>query len=80
MLLGATAPPAGGTATGEVLLAAGAGLVAIAAVVAIGVAHRRNGLLRPIAQLAERRTGLPAWSTLPVGIAGASLIFAVWGY
>ncbi len=80
MLLGASAPPAGGTATGEVLVAAAAGLVAIAAVVAIGVAHRRNGLLRPIAELTERRTGLPAWSTLPVGIAGASLVSAVWGY
>ena len=79
-VLAATTPPAGGTALSEVLAAAGVGAIAVAAVVAIGVAHRRRGLLNPLAKVLEDRTGLPAWSTLPVGIAGLSLVTAVWGY
>ncbi len=74
------APSAGGGSLGEVLAAAGVGGIAIAAVVALGVAHHRRRVLDPIAQLSERSTGLPAWAGLPVLIAGASLLIAVWGY
>jgi hypothetical protein len=80
MTFAAAPAPAGGTELAEVLAAAGVGAIAVALVVAIGVAHRRRGLLKPIVRLAEKRTGLPAWSTIPVGIAGASLLLAVWGY
>jgi hypothetical protein len=79
-LLAAEAPPAGGTATGEVIASAAVASVAIAIIVAVGIAHRRRGLLQPIAAFFERHTGLPSWSTIPVGIAGVSLLIAVWGY
>jgi hypothetical protein len=80
MTFAAQPAPAGGTELAEVLAAAGVGAIAVVLVVAIGVAHRRRGLLNPLVRLAEKRTGLPAWSTIPVGIAGASLLLAVWGY
>ena len=80
MLFAAESAPAGGTALSEVLAAAGVGAIAVALVCVIGVAHRRRGLLNPLVQLVERRTGLPAWSTIPVGVAGVSLLLAVWGY
>src|SRR5262249_10190147 len=78
-LLASTPPPAGGSSLGEVLLAAAMAVGGVAVVVLIGIAHRRRGLLNPIAQLMERRTGLPAWPTIPVGVAGFSLLVAVWG-
>ena len=80
MIFAATPPPAGASSLGEVLAAAGVASVALVAVIAIGVAHRRRGLLNPLAEVFEKRTGLPAWSTIPVGVAGASLLIAVWGY
>jgi hypothetical protein len=79
-ILAATAPPAGGTPIGEVLAAAGVASIAMVAVVVLGIAHRRNGFLQPIATLAERRTGLPAWATIPGAITSLSLVVAVWGY
>ena len=79
-LLTTTPPPAGGSSLGEVLLATAMAVGGVAVVVLIGIAHRRRGLLNPLAQVMERRTGLPAWSTIPVGVAGASLLVAVWGY
>ncbi|QXC60757.1 hypothetical protein KSP35_20930 [Aquihabitans sp. G128] len=79
-LLAAQPAPAGGSSIGEVLGATAVALVAIVAVVALGVAHRRRGLLGPLVRQVERRTGLPAWSTLPVAVAGVSLLVAVWGY
>ncbi|MGI8661901.1 MAG: hypothetical protein ACR2LQ_01660 [Acidimicrobiales bacterium] len=78
--LSSSPPPTGGSSFGEVLLAAGMAGAGVAFVVAIGLAHRRRGLLDPIVELSERRTGLPAWSTIPVGVAGVSLLVAVWGY
>jgi hypothetical protein len=74
------APPAGGTAIGEVVAASAVALVAVVAVVALGVSHRRRGTLQPLVRVTEQRTGLPAWSVLPVAIAGVSLLVAVWGY
>ena len=79
-LFAADPPPAGGTPIGEVLAAGAVGAIAIAIVVAIGVAHRRKGLLTPLATAIERRFGLPAWAAIPVVIAGVSLVVAVWGY
>jgi hypothetical protein len=73
-------PPAGGTSASEVLGATAVALVAVAAVIALGVSHRRKRTLDPIAKLTERRTGLAAWAVLPVLIAGGSLLVAVWGY
>ncbi|MGH9136357.1 MAG: hypothetical protein ACRD0G_04825 [Acidimicrobiales bacterium] len=72
--------PTGGSTAEEVIAATIVGFAAIAAVVALGVAHRRRQLLKPLVTLVERRFGLPAWSAIPVPLAGASLIIAVWGY
>src|SRR5687768_12358668 len=74
------AAPAGGTAASEVIAASVVALIAIGAVVAVGIAHRRRQVLSPLVTWVERRFGLPAWSAIPVVIAGVSLIIAVWGY
>ncbi len=79
-VLAAEPAPAGGTPAGEIVGAALVASIAVAAVVAIGVAHRRRGWLNPLVKLVETRTGLPGWSTIPVAIAGVSLVTAVWGY
>lgn len=76
----AAAPAAGGAPVGEVLVASAVAFASVAAVVALGVAHRRRGLLDPLVQLVEDRTGRPAWAMLPVPIAMLSLAVAVWGY
>jgi hypothetical protein len=76
----AAAAPAGGSSLGEVLTASAVAATAIAAIAALGVAHRRRGVLAPLVELTERRTGMAAWAMLPVGIAGVSLLVAVWGY
>src|SRR4051812_44796097 len=77
---GADAPPAGGTAIGEVIVASLVAMSGVFLVAALGVAHRRRGYLNPIAATAEERTGLPAWTVLPVLIVGTSLLIAVFGY
>jgi hypothetical protein len=76
----AETPPAGGGDIGEILIATAVAFAAIAVVAVIGVAHRRRGLLEPLVRQIETRTGLPAWTVLPVCIVGASLLVAVWGY
>ena len=73
-------PPAGGGDIGEILLATAVSFAAVAVVVALGVQHRRKGLLNPLVRQVEERTGLPAWTVLPVLIVGVSLMVAVWGY
>ena len=72
--------PIGGAAAGEVIASAVVAFFAIALVVAIGVAHRRRGLLDPLVKQVEQRTGLPAWCALPLPIVGTGLVVAVWGY
>jgi hypothetical protein len=76
----ADAPSAGGGDIGEILLATAVSFAAVAVVAVIGVLHRRRGLLDPLVRQVEERTGLPAWTVLPVGIVGFSLLVAVWGY
>ncbi len=73
-------PPAGGTAASEIIAASVVAFAAVVVLAVIGVLHRRRGLLTPLARVAERRTGLPAWSIIPVSITAASLACAVWGY
>jgi hypothetical protein len=78
--VGAESPPAGGGDIGEILLATAVSFAAVAVVAVIGVLHRRNGWLNPLVRRIETRTGLPAWTVLPVAIVGVSLLVAVWGY
>ncbi|MDP1820537.1 MAG: hypothetical protein Q8K58_11710 [Acidimicrobiales bacterium] len=73
-------PPAGGGDIGEIIIATLVSFAAVAAVAVVGLLHRRRGLLDPLVRQVEDRTGLPAWAVLPVGIVGASLLVAVWGY
>ncbi|QYG94694.1 hypothetical protein HC251_21150 [Iamia sp. SCSIO 61187] len=76
----AQTPSAGGAPVGEVVGASAVALASIVAVVALGVAHRRRGVLDPFVQVVEERTGRPAWSIVPVLITLVSLAVAVWGY
>jgi hypothetical protein len=80
VLAQAEAPSAGGGDLGEILVATAASFAAVALVAVIGILHRRRGLLAPLVRQVEDRTGLPAWTVLPVGIVGVSLLVAVWGY
>ena len=72
--------PAGGSAVGEIVAATIVALCAVAAVIALGVAHRRRRVLQPLASRVEQKTGLPAWAVLPVAITSVTLICAVVGY
>ncbi len=80
LLAGEEPPPAGGGDVGEILIATAVSFAAVAVVVVVGYLHRKRGWLDPLVRQVEDRTGLPAWTVLPVGIVGASLLVAVWGY
>lgn len=79
-LLAAEPAPAGGSALSEIAAATVVAFLAVGAVVALGVAHRRRGLLTPLAREIEHRTGLPACAALPGAITAVSLLVAVVGY
>ena len=74
--------PAGGTPIEDLVPATIVGLLALAAVVALGVAHRggRLHVLTRAARLAGNVSGLPGWAALPAAIAGAALLVAVLGF
>ena len=71
----------GGGAIGEVVGGTIATLLILAGMVLLSVQYRRGGAarLRRLGAFAERRTALPAWAALPLGIQGGSLIIAVFG-
>jgi hypothetical protein len=73
--------PAGGAATGEVILASSAALVLTVALLVFGLGHRtgRVKLLSKLSDFAERRSGLPGWVGVPSAIAAVSLLTAVVG-
>ena len=72
---------AGGGEVGEVVGGTIASIIIIAAMLLLAVQYRRGGAtrLRRIGAFAERRTGLPAWASVPLGVQGISLITAVFG-
>lgn len=76
----AASPPAGGGDVGEIIIATVVSFAAVGAVAVVGVLHRRRGWLSSLVRQVEERTGFPAWVVLPIGIVGASLLVAVWGY
>ena len=73
--------PAGGAAMAEVIGATAGAVIATAAVFALGLGHRngRTKLLERAADHAARISGLPPWAALPVDIASASLVCALFG-
>jgi len=73
--------PAGGAELGQVFGATATALIATAALVYLGWAHRtgRTDLLRRVAGLASRDTGFAPWAALPSLIAAGSLLVALVG-
>ena len=73
--------PAAGAELGQVFLATGGALIATAALVYLGWAHRsgRSDLLRRLGALAARDTGFAPWAGLPSLIAAGSLLVALLG-
>ena len=60
--------PAGGAATGEIMIATGAAMVVTVALLVLGMGHRSGkvGLLDFAGGIGKRVTGLPGWVALPV--------------
>jgi hypothetical protein len=77
----AAANPAGGAAIGQILIANAMALVASGALYWLVMGHRtgRRTHLARAAAFAERRSGLPGWAALPLGVAMASLLVALLG-
>ena len=75
------APPAGGAATGEILLATVSASVLTAALIWLGNGHRRGTvpILGRIAAFSTRVSGQPGWAAFPAAMAGISLLIAVVG-
>jgi hypothetical protein len=77
----AEAKPAGGAALDQILVANAAATAASGALLWLVLGHRsgRVAHLSRMAAFAERRSGLPGWVALPLGIAMVSLIVALLG-
>src|SRR5829696_1829102 len=73
--------PAGGAEIGQVIGASAAAMLATAALLYLGWAHRtgRTDLLRRISAFVARDTGLAPWAALPALLAAGSLLVAVVG-
>jgi hypothetical protein len=73
--------PAGGAEIAQVIGASAAAMLATAALLYLGYAHRtgRTDLLRRISDFAGRNTGLAPWAAVPVVLAAGSLLVAVLG-
>jgi hypothetical protein len=79
--LAAKSAPAGGAAVGEALLATAGALVITAAMLGVVIGHRsgRLKLVSRVAAFAERSSGIPGWSSLPIAFVAGSLSVAVLG-
>jgi hypothetical protein len=75
------AKPAGGAATGEVVLATTFAMVATSILLVLGILHRsgRTQILTRLGEKAQRQTGLPPWAALPSQLAAISLLVALVG-
>ena len=74
--------PAGGAPTEDLVPATIVAVIGLAALSWIAVRYRRGGagLVRKAAAEASAVSGLPEWAALPTGIAGTSLVIAVFGF
>jgi len=75
------APPAGGAALDQVIVASVAASLLTTALVLAGLAHRagRFGGLRRLAAWAEGFSGYPGWVAIPAATTTVSLLLAVFG-
>jgi len=82
LVIAAADAPAGGAATGQVIAMTIALSIAFGALALLGEAHRR-GRRTPLGMLgafAERVSGLPAWSAIPLAVLAVALPGALFGY
>ncbi len=77
----AAAKPAGGAAVNQILIANAMAITASATLYWLVMGHRtgRRTHLARAAAFAERRSGLPGWAALPLGVAMVSLLVALLG-
>ena len=77
----AKTPPAGGAAIGETIAATAGALVITAAMFAIVIGHRsgRFKFVQRLSDFAERSSGIPGWSSLPIAFVTGALLIAVFG-
>ena len=75
------APPAGGAAIGQVIIATTAANLLAAGLAWVGMRYRagRPSPLTPLAKFSERVSGLPAWAAIPSATVGISLLIALFG-
>jgi hypothetical protein len=78
----AAAPPAGGAALDQIIIATAGALLLTGALLFLGLGHRsgRVPYLGRLAGFAERVSGLPGWVALPSAIATISLLTALLGF
>jgi hypothetical protein len=79
--LAASAPPAGGAAIDQVIIASVGAMIVTGGLLIVGRGHRtgRLPILTRLGEIAERQSGLPGWAALPAGIITVSLIVALFG-
>ena len=77
----AKAAPAGGAELGEAALATGGALVITGLMLAVVIGHRSGRLpaVGRVAAFAERSSGIPGWSSLPLFFVAGALFVAVLG-
>jgi len=82
LLAQAAAPPAGGAALDQVILATAAAMLLTGALLYLGLGHRsgRVPYLGRLAAFSERVSGLPGWVALPSAVAAGSLLLAFLGF
>ena len=78
---GASAPPAGGAAIGQVIIATSFAIVMTIVLLILGLGHRsgRVTILGRVAHELGGLSGIPGWAALPVLLAGLSLSSALFG-
>ena len=78
----AEAPPAGGAALDQVILATAGAMLLTGALLYLGLGHRsgRVPYLGRLAAFSERVSGLPGWAALPATIATGALLTALLGF
>jgi hypothetical protein len=77
----AKTPPAGGAAIGQTIAATAGALVITAAMFTIVSGHRsgRYQFVQRLSDFAERSSGIPGWSSLPIAFVTGALLIAVFG-